>query len=187
MLQKLTKTCDIAGHLNGRTEKHGEEDVPAFDVRVTISLTRNQLNKFTGNDQLWTSWFLESKTDGDKPLLEHWQPYRWKPKFEACKVSLTVGGVNRETIELGECKLKGFIFTPQKGGQTECSFTVQALASTKNCVMLLHIGEEDASIEIEFGELVLAQQELKLNGDPDEDDDEASRGSSISEQPPALN
>lgn len=170
MLKKLSKSCILGAHLNGRCEKHGEELVRAFDVRVTVMLTRKQLTDLTGNDQLWHAWFLESKEDGDQPLLEHFAPYRWKPKFENCKAQLEVGdSTGKYEIALGVCKLKGHVFTPLAGGQTEYSFTLQGLVDEHNVELLQWIGCEDAKIDIQLGNLVVAQQDLELDEEEGEE------------------
>lgn len=177
MLSSLKKGCTIGDNLNGRCQRNGKEKIPAYDLKVVLMLTKNQLQKLVGEELIWQSWFNESKTDGDQPLLKDWAAYRWGAKFENSKAVFVVG-VQMKRIDCGTVTIKKMIFTPVAGGQTSLELSIGVIATVKNSEMLTWLGSTTASIELQFGELVIDSEQKDLDledaaeeGDEDETDD----------------
>jgi hypothetical protein len=178
MLNLPKKNVTLATHINGRTQKHGEEHVPYIDLKLTTLLTAKQTIALTGESHITDAWF---KTEGGEladPLLKDWAPYRKNGKFKDSLCAFTVG-VNAKKIDMGNCTIKSCTFQPQDRGSTLLTCTVQAPATMKSIEILLWMGHQIEG-KLQFGEMEVDenQQDLGLEtpsddeaGDDDDGDD----------------
>lgn len=121
------RDAKIAGGLNVRTEYHGKDPVRAMDIGISgLRIDRHELCALLGNPEAYVCLFHQRGAselwDPEFPQLE---PLRISEKIEAANVVLFVS-VDFQRVELGLCKLKSIVLTPEAGGLTETAFTVQA-------------------------------------------------------------
>lgn len=170
MLNLPRKPCDIAAHINARTQKNGDEHVPFMDIKLIMLLTAKQTAALTGESHIAEAWF---KTEGGKlsdPLLKDWAPYRMNCKFKDSLCVLTVG-INAKEIDLGNVTIKGCTFVPVDRGSTQLTCTVQAPITNKTNETFLWMGHS-IDAKLQFGEVQLddAQEKLDLEGGGEDDD-----------------
>jgi hypothetical protein len=168
MLTLDKRPCRIGGSLNSRTEKHGDEDVPALDVPLEgLMLTKEELNALTGDPYMHDALFSHrSQGKLDEPILRMFRPLVLREKFEQGQVLLTVGlGADIE-IELKDVKLARVTLEPQVGGLTACSVQVQCTPSAETVAQLWPYMGHDVDCELTFGKKATKsekQRELPLN------------------------
>lgn len=92
MLNLTERNAHIAPGANLRTQKHGEEDVPAVDVTISgIGLDADELDKLFGHPQTAESFY---DVEGDEvPRLKFpgLEPVRFTEKIEGLRVTLKIG------------------------------------------------------------------------------------------------
>lgn len=133
-------------NLNTRTEKHGEEDVPAADVKFRVLGPSTLLDYFS--DRLRPFLFREpgvgekqSGLDlgGDKrtmPAEPKLEAQRLSEEFPGYLVTIAAGIRAGKPVVLGGATLKGFSFLPKEGGAVEITFTVSAHPDGKQVATL---------------------------------------------------
>lgn len=170
MLNLPRKPCDIAAHINARTQKNGDEHVPFMDIKLSMLLTAKQTASLTGESHIAEAWFKTEDGKLSDPLLKDWAPYRMNCKFKDSLCVLTVG-VNAKEIDLGNVTIKGCTFVPVDRGSTQLTCTVQAPITTKTNETLLWMGHT-IDAKLQFGEVQLddAQEKLDLEGGGEDDD-----------------
>lgn len=124
------KPCTLAGHINARTQKNGDEHVPFMDLKLSMLLTAKQTATLTGESHIAEAWFKTEGGELSDPLLKDWAPYRMKCKFKDSLCVLIVG-VNAKEIDLGNCTIKGCTFEPVDRGSTQLTCTVQRRSPAK--------------------------------------------------------
>jgi hypothetical protein len=168
MLTLDKRPCRIGGSLNSRTEKHGDEDVPALDIPLEgLMLTKEELNALTGDAYMHDALFSHrSQGKLDEPILRMFRPLVMREKFEEGQVLLQVGlGADIE-IELKDVKLARVTLEPQVGGLTACSVQVQCTPTAETVAQLWPYMGHEADCELTFGKKVTKaekQKELPLN------------------------
>lgn len=176
MLNMPRKPVTLGAHLNGRTQKHGDEHVPMMDFKLSMLLTEKQTIALTGESHVVEAWFKTTDGKYSEPLLKNWAPYRMNAKFKDSLCTLTVG-VNAKEIDMGNCTIKWCVFEPQDKGSTSLNCTVQAAATSKTIEVLLWLGQ-DIDAKLQFGEMATddAQEKLDLEAPGDDDGDEDGEG-----------
>jgi hypothetical protein len=116
--------------INARAERHGDDRVPAFDLKFEAAMPNNVLLDF--HPELRQMLF---KRNDDPDLVEQGEedaltalrfpkmsPIKWD--FEGTGYTLTVGyGIGGPSdITLAECKVDKFTFEPQNGGSVVVRF-----------------------------------------------------------------
>jgi hypothetical protein len=120
----LTKRpAKIGKSVNTRTEMHGEEEVPGQDIPLTgIVLSNLELAAVTDEETAATGFF---KMDGDQyvPRIAALDPQTISHRFTGALVRISGGGVKASLYT--NAKIKGIVLTPQTGGLTLMSCTLQ--------------------------------------------------------------
>lgn len=141
-------------HVNMRTEKHGDSDVPCVDLKFAgIVFTKEQLIEFTGDKHAWNLMFEQKKGAAVEPTQPYFDPERYYPgKFEGCVAEIRFG-LQTDTNELEDVKIKDIHFTALVGGNTAMRCTVQhELDDTEICADFAEYMGREVHIGIVFGE-----------------------------------
>ncbi len=162
------RPAQIGASINSRTQKHGEENIPAFDIPlVGIMLTQDELNALMNEKLTSIAWFND-RTDGlPEPLFKNIKHFALTDSYENCSVTIAVG-LKEQLFELDEdVKIVKLKLAPCVGGLTELKLTVQAKIEHSNTGLFEWLSK-DCYVELAFGELVKAnpkQPELNLGVD----------------------
>lgn len=150
MLTLDKRPARIGLSINTRTEKHGEESVPAMDIPLTgILLTKDEVNALLDDKHAWDSLYVERKGKPSEPMFaKTLKPFAHVGKWKGSAITLYVG-MKPEMYEL-EGKLSRAKLTPQTGGLTALSITVQVTA--EDAVPLIHFLDSAIDVELEFGD-----------------------------------
>jgi hypothetical protein len=173
------RPCKIGSSINTRTEKHGDEDVPACDVPVAgITLDKGELNALLGEQ--YAHQLLFSIREGHtSPVFGMLEPFRLKGKIEDVQVSIKLGLLDgADEIELTSAKLKGLTLEPQAGGLTLLGCKVQVSGDHVPSIAgtLLNFLNRVVTIELHGGDATTSkaekQQDLPINtfGDGEQQD-----------------
>jgi hypothetical protein len=183
------RPCKI-DNINPRVERHGDEEVPAVDIRLTgITLSKAELIRLTGDAQAWNLMFEEGKGGVIEPTLQCFDSTRYlEAKFEECHSTLRFG-MQKTEHELDEHKIKSCAFKPLVGGMTELTLTIQyKLDDTKIMGPLTDYQGKEAHAAINFGkvsEIEKRQGKLALNEGAEGEDDKPKNRFGNGEAPDA--
>jgi hypothetical protein len=146
------RPCKIGTSINTRTEKHGDEDVPACDIPlVGIMLQAEELNALLGDQNAHKSLFAKAKGGApQEPLFRQLKPFVLRDRFEDGAVTLTLG-LNGDEIEFDDVTLARVTLEPRTGGLTELSVQVQCSPPVEDMARAIAFLNCDADAEIEFG------------------------------------
>ena len=125
----LTKRpCKLGSSLNTRTEKHGEDEVPACDIPIVgLMLDKAELDALVG-EHFWNVLFNTPIGDGKLPAPAWPQIANVKLKDKFAGSAIIHLGDNVKAVDLAGVTIKGISLDPLEGGLTEVSLT-QAVAS----------------------------------------------------------
>jgi hypothetical protein len=123
----LTKRpAQIGPSINVRTEKHGEENVPAVDIPFTdIFLDKEEFNGLLQDEGAHDAFFTEERGKQIEPRFQGIAAISLSDKFTGARVTFTRNGADAENIVLKPAKISKVKLEPQIGGLTLISFTVQ--------------------------------------------------------------
>lgn len=152
MLTITRRAARLGSSVNVRTEKHGDDDVPAIDVTVSgIMLEPEELNALLEDPKAYDALFRRDDQDFPQPTFPQLKPFSLESKFEGVLVQLHVGP-KPSIIELTDTKLNRVTLTPQPGGQTALSVQVQATPSEKVIGQVSTYMNHEVSVELSGGE-----------------------------------
>jgi hypothetical protein len=167
------------GVVNNRIEKHGDKDVTAFDIPLTVLLDPKELNNLLDDPYKHRALF-DTKGDVATPMFPEFSEFAMKHDLEGATVTLHLGHSGFE-IEYKDCCLKGLTLAPLHGGETQLDFKLQCNPQTKHIVKLLDA--QNTEIKVSVADAKIAekkkrkQRELPLGPDPKADaDGEAEEG-----------
>jgi hypothetical protein len=167
------------GVINNRIEKHGDKDVTAFDIPLTVLLDPKELNNLLDDPYKHRALF-ETKGDVATPMFPEFSEFAMKHDLEGATVTLHIGHSGFE-IEYKDSCLKGLVLAPLHGGETQLDFKLQCNPQTKHIVKLLDA--QNTEIKLSVADAKIAekkkrkQRELPLGPDPKADqDDEGEPG-----------
>lgn len=169
MLTITKRGATLGPSVNGRTEKHGEEDVPACDITVNgIMLVAEEFNALLEDPRAHDAFYTKDATGFVQPQFPQIKPLVLAEKFEGARVALYVG-LAPDVIELKDCKLAKVTLSLKAGGDTEMSLQIQATPSAeiigKLCAQMNH----DVSIELQDAKRAAKsakQTDLPLSTEP---------------------
>jgi hypothetical protein len=142
----------IGGGVNSRTQKHGEENIPAMDIPlVAIMLTQAELNELMNEPLTAVAWFNDRKDGLAEPLFKNVKHFSIIDTYESSSVTIGVG-LKEQLFTLEDCKLVKIKLSPCVGGLTELKLTVQAKIDDTN-TPLFEFLSNDCNVEIEFGSI----------------------------------
>ena len=164
--------------INIRDEKHGPDDVPAFDLHCRITSGNDMLNAI--DPTLLDGFYSDGMPEQDGEIKQlagmDKKSHLRIPKLvgpHKLKLGDLIGAMvtfpwgPREELVFASCKVNDFKVEPKEGGTVHITFKVASTYEPKDHGMQLlcirHGGETEISIEP-------AQQELDSDGDhPDPD------------------
>lgn len=151
---ELVKESMTLAHLNTRTEKHGDEDVGAIDLKLSGHFPNAVLNKFSHG--LRESLYHRG-SNGPDLIDPHHLPELGHPliagfaldgDMSPARFAIFADGTNDEEHVFTDAKVKKIKLEPMEGGTVVLSFTVS-------------ISEPDPEVVAEL--FALQQQDLKIN------------------------
>lgn len=168
MLTLTKRPARIGSSINTRTEKHGDEDVPACDIPIEgLMLEREELNALLGDPYAHDALFNHrSQGKVDEPIFRKFKPLVFREKFESARVVLTVGLGADVEIELKDVKLARITLDPQVGGLVELSVQVQCTPPAETIGALVNYLGHELEAEVTFGQVAEKadrQRELPIN------------------------
>ncbi|MGE5622215.1 MAG: hypothetical protein ACM3WS_03555 [Bacillota bacterium] len=118
--------------VNPRAEIHGEDRVPAFDLKIEAVCPNDVLIHFHPElrQQLYKKAEdpdLVEQLDGEALTALRFPKMgaiKWDAELTGYKVEVDYGIGGDSNIVLGECKLDGFKFSPQNGGSVGLTFRI---------------------------------------------------------------
>lgn len=140
-------------HVNMRTEKHGDSDVPCVDLKFDgIIFTKDMLIEFTGDKHVWNLMFEQKKGTAVEPTQQYFDLERkYVGKFEECNAEIRFG-LQTDDNELEDVKVKDIYFTPLVGGNTSVRCTVQhELDDTEICADFAEYMGREVHLGLLFG------------------------------------
>jgi hypothetical protein len=140
------RPAQLGQSINTRTEKHGDDHVPACDIPLLgVMLTAEEVDKLV---PFFTAAHFDEGKGMKVPTFPQLEPARLVYKFEAAKVRIVLGvNGNGTAIELEDCKLSKLRLHPMAGGLTELRLTVQTVMP-KHIERLLDRLSGEVSVEI---------------------------------------
>lgn len=173
----ITETHATMGKLSNNLEKHGEEDVTAFDIPIDgITLRAEQVNALV-EDPYADRWLFNDAKDVKEPNLAKFEPLVMSDAFEGALVSLTMSTGQLHTF--ADCKIKGVTLQPRRGGDTLVGFSLRLRPENEQQILDL-IDHQNATIKIDVQEAKVAlkggrkQQELPLQQGDDSGEAESA-------------
>lgn len=132
-LTKVTLTS-----VNPRAEHHGDQLVPAIDLRFTLNMNSAVLNLI--HPGLREAFYQEPSQagllppdelqNGDQLRFEKLSaPFAWKEEVPGCTLMIDYGLGGPSNVNLADCKLHKQSFDLQEGGTTKVGFTLSATHS----------------------------------------------------------
>ncbi len=169
----------LGGSINTRSEKHGDDDVPACDIPISgVLLSRLELNMLANDLGLYDALFRKGEGGVDEPVLRRFKPLVFDEKFEGCTVTV-IAGLTATQFMLDDVRIAKIKLEPQAGGLTALSMQVQVLAEGVDVTALLSWMNHEIDVEVQFGRIEEGkkkQGELPLNTVGDNDDDREHAG-----------
>lgn len=146
--------CKLGPSTNCRTEKHGEDDVPAVDIPlVGLMLDKAQLNNLFGA-LTWESLY-DQQGAGKVPTVLHPEhaPRKLTTKFVGS--ATLIFGPNQSDVVLDDVTLSKFKAEPTEGGMTAVSLMVQAHENVEKFVAKIIARQNtEISVLLEVGDSV---------------------------------
>jgi hypothetical protein len=147
-------------HVKHRIEKHGDEDVPAVDIKIVYRTTNDVLAHFSSTLKS-SLYYLDESVQGDiirdpshlpnikNPKLE---PLKWKDKHEHVDFRFHQGVREADDIVFADAKVSKFVIHPMEGGSTTIEFLLQSLLGDNSMDALIHIEKTEVHASLNEGE-----------------------------------
>lgn len=157
-------------NVNIRTQKHGDENVPAIDLAMTLTANNKVLDLI--HHALRPTLFCAQGAQGRQPTQAEMDlpvddlpnvrfPHLDYPvKYDSMLVGYTLtvdyGRGGESNLRLKTCDIKTFKITPIEGGSVECKFTVQCADSIDERIVgkLSMLQQAEISITLDGPEIV---------------------------------
>jgi len=148
-LELAERIAKIGGSINTRSERHGDEDVPACDIPlVGFMLEADELDALIGKGA-HKALYRDAKGNNVEPRFEHVTELAVDQKFVG-NVSLDLESIDLElddeNVTLAKIRLE-----PQVGGLTAMSLQVQCTPSTDEIAQLVGSLNREVRAAITFG------------------------------------
>lgn len=172
------KPCLLGKALNGRTEHHGDDDVPACDIAIeNLVLQLDDIEALLG-EQEHQRFFKKTRNSGMDGFLEVADfvartntPFVLADKFAGSRVVLFLG-LGDDELALEDCRLAKIKYAPIAGGVFSVSLQVQTTPDAAAMAQLFANMNRQIHAKIRFGQIDKGksdkQPELAL--DPTEGD-----------------
>lgn len=160
------RLAGLGGSINGRTEFHGDEAVPAFDLKLqAIMLDKPELIALKRDPTIWDRWFNERSGAAIEPADKDIKYFALNHVYENCKVTIWHALADDQSFEFDNCKLVKFKCLPAVGGLTELRCTLQSLIEDRHGIYKW-MGK-DIRVALEFGDLKLREREKAEAREPE--------------------
>ncbi len=171
-LELSSRPC-MLDNVNLRTERHGEDEVPAVDIKLSnIMLKKDELIRLTGDKDSWNLMFEQEKSGSVIEATMQWCD-GWRhldAKFIECNSTLRFG-MQKTEHEIENHKIKGAAVRALTGGSAELMCTLQvALEDTKIVAQLAEYQHKEGHVAITFGKVDAGERKqgkLALNDETD--------------------
>lgn len=174
--KKLTlrkRLCKIGTNINVRTEKRGDQPVPACDFTLKgVMLKKDELNTLLGDEHAYDALYLDVDDTPEPLFAKHFKPFALLDSFEGASVTLQLVD-NDDEVELEDVKLASLKLEPQVGGLTSLQVQVQATPDGEDMQSICAFVDSQVHAAISFGkrsEKDKRQKELPM-GEHDQDTD----------------
>lgn len=174
MKLNLTKRSVQLGRVNNRLEKHGDEDVQAWDLPLSgVMLDERELAALLGRSAHDALYTLGANGSPAEPAFPDLEPLKLTTKIENARVEFTLG-INEIVVTFGEAKIANIVLTPTTGGMTELTCQVQTVVQDLDPALkdaLLRFQRHEVSCEVAQGKAAQRkrkQPELSLGTPPAE-------------------
>lgn len=164
------------GKISNNLEKHGDEDVKAFDIPITCMLDVTELDELCGAGT--AKRFFEKVKGVDEPaaVFKRCDALSFKDDFDGASVSLEMEGEGE--LEYEDARISKIDLEPAVGGLTTVSFSLRVRPDDADeCFMLLQNQNRELKLTISDAKIAkkksAKQQDLPL-GDK-EPDEQAAR------------
>jgi len=168
-------------HVNLRDELHGDESVPAIDLKLSKEMSNAVLDSFKPG--LRKLLYFKSKTPREpaQGALELEEPndlpdlrfpelgvIKWKADQEGCTLTLDYGLGGKSNVRLTDCKANEWRLECKEGGTVKVTWRVQRVQPDKRAV-----GELSGMLKHEVQAMLTASPETLalLEGSTSDEDD----------------
>jgi hypothetical protein len=151
VFQLTTLTTAKLNSVNVRSEKHGDDLVPALDLSFTIEAANAILDDFDPalraalfyKAEIGSATAEQDELDGVEPVsdlpnlrfTDLVQPIKWDKAYAGYTVTVGHGLGGKSDIVLDGCAINNFALTLHEGGTCEVKFRVQCTAGLSEKVM----------------------------------------------------
>lgn len=124
-------------NFNPRPERHGEDPVPAADLKIEFAMPNDELCQFHPAlkgllyhyDKAGDADLVDQAREGDKDYAPHLripklEPLKYGEEIVGAKVTIDYG--LKSLIELHGANINDFVLDPQQGGSVFVKFRIQA-------------------------------------------------------------
>lgn len=146
---------------NARTELHGDERVPAADIKIDFAASNDILSEF---DPALKSAFYREPHPGEEDLVDRAgdtpqlarlrfpsmkNPIKWDTKLVGATVTIHYGTGGPSDIVLAECTVDNLVFDPQDGGTVITSLRIQCKPNEGQAGKLYELNGNEIDVTIE--------------------------------------
>lgn len=154
--KKLTlrsRLCKIGTNINVRTEKHGDQPVPACDIPLKgVMLSKDELNTLLGDDGAFDALYRDVEGTPEPIFAKHFKPFVLVDTFEGAGVKLQLSDVKDGIeVELEDVSLNALKLEPQVGGLTSLNLQVQAAPDSDDMSTIIAFVDAQVRVAISFG------------------------------------
>ena len=127
-------------HVNLRGEKHGDETVPAVDLKLSLQIGNDVLSMFDGH--LKSALYFkraepasdeQGDLEGVKPVSDMPNlrfpllgPLKWEAEHTGYTLVIDLGLGGKSALQIDDCKVNNFTVSPLEGGTVEVAWRVQS-------------------------------------------------------------
>lgn len=176
---KVTEKSSLWEKFVNNIEKHGEDDLSAFDIPGSLELEAAELNALWEDKRFHER--LYDKGGRGKPAtigdgFRKASPLKFRDSFEDCVVDVILSNKSEHHFE--GCKISRIVCTLCHGGSTEMTYMLHVRPQNdRQMCLLMHHQRRSVVLSIRSGKQVSAakaQQELGLTPQEEHDDDDAA-------------
>lgn len=160
----------LMGKLSNNLERHGEDEVTAFEVPVQgITLSAEAFNSLM-EDPYADRWLFSDKADMREPNAVKFKPFEMIDTFEEAVVTMTLG---EKAFTFHDCRIKGVTIEAKRGGDIFLGFSVRIRPENpEQIIQLIDYQNHEIKIDVQDAKVVLKggrkQQELALSQPADD-------------------
>lgn len=153
MFSLSNQTARLAS-VNPRAELHGEERIPAVDLKLEMKTSNDVLSEF--DPALKGALYMRGDAGlindpGHMPVLRFplMSAFKWVAAFAGYTLRIHWGVSGLDDIVLQECNVDGFRFECMDGGSVSVCFRVQAHPNERDFGRLCSLVQQDVEVTLE--------------------------------------